>query len=277
MTKYNKDIHNCKCDNCEKGMRRTPYEIRSGKGLYCSRECNNEGKSKKAYNEMCEKVGYDFKQWLDIKYNVEKMNSRDLAELAYGKRKNGPNITNWMKKLGVSVRERSEAVELQWVDNEERRINQSITTKRVWGVGSESRAKLKVTMKSKEYREKQSISKTGEKNGMFGKIGTSNPRWNPDLTMKDRIDRRAINENIVWRKSVLKRDDYICKCCKYKRGGCLVAHHLNGYHWDIENRFVIDNGITLCESCHKDFHKQYGYGNNTKEQFNEYLNLALVP
>lgn len=33
-----------------------------------------------------------------------------------------------------------------------------------------------------------------------------------------------------------------------------------------------DNGITLSESIHKEFHAIYGNGNNTKEQFLEFIN-----
>lgn len=48
------------------------------------------------------------------------------------------------------------------------------------------------------------------------------------------------------------------------------AHHL--YSWKSYPllRFDIDNGITLCKKCHINFHKKFGYGNNTKEQFIEY-------
>lgn len=36
-------------------------------------------------------------------------------------------------------------------------------------------------------------------------------------------------------------------------------------------RLDINNGITLTEEIHKKFHKMYGYKNNTKKQFEEFI------
>ena len=74
-----------------------------------------------------------------------------------------------------------------------------------------------------------------------------------------------------WRKEIFKRDNYTCTICNVK-GQRINAHHI--YSWDKykERRFDINNGVTLCHSCHKDFHKNYGYGNNNMEQFTEYKN-----
>lgn len=101
-------------------------------------------------------------------------------------------------------------------------------------------------------------------------IGENNPNYNPNLTDEERILNRDTLQNIDWRNSVYQKDNYTCQRCG-QRGNKLNAHHLNGYNWCIEERFIIDNGITLCEDCHKEFHHVYGSKNNTKEQYNSWI------
>jgi len=75
----------------------------------------------------------------------------------------------------------------------------------------------------------------------------------------------------IWRTSVFARDNWICQ--KYKiRGGKIHAHHINNFADYPELRFAIDNGITLSEKAHKEFHKIYGIRHNTREQLLDYLN-----
>ena len=52
-----------------------------------------------------------------------------------------------------------------------------------------------------------------------------------------------------------------------KKTNDLVVHHLDGYNWCIEGRMDWDNAIVICKELHDAFHKKYGYGNNTAEQF----------
>lgn len=101
--------------------------------------------------------------------------------------------------------------------------------------------------------------------------GENHPFWNPNLTDEDRISRRYDNRNKIWRNLVYKRDEYTCQCCGDSSGGNLRAHHKDGYHWCEDRRYDVDNGITLCEECHKSFHIKYGYGNNTEKQIEKYL------
>lgn len=105
--------------------------------------------------------------------------------------------------------------------------------------------------------------------------GKNHPRWNPNLTDEDRMERRSVYPGYnQFIKDVMTRDNYTCQVTGIKSNGHnLIVHHLNGYNWDKENRINPDNGIVLCKQIHNLFHKLYGKGDNTKEQFNEFLEL----
>lgn len=94
--------------------------------------------------------------------------------------------------------------------------------------------------------------------------------YNPNKTDEERILNRDYYAIIEWRMNVYKRDNYTCRVCGDDKGNNLNAHHLNGYNWDIENRTNVDNGVTLCDVCHNNLHKSFGYGNNTKKQFDNW-------
>lgn len=108
-----------------------------------------------------------------------------------------------------------------------------------------------------------------------GRKGEGNPSYNPNLTSEEREERRTIFGYKVWILAVYERDKFTCQCCGDDRGGNLAAHHL--YSWDTykDLRLNVDNGITLCQdgsdSCHKLFHRYFGYGNNTRAQYDEFL------
>ena len=105
--------------------------------------------------------------------------------------------------------------------------------------------------------------------------GENNINWNPNKTQKERIYKRNYPGYKQFIKKVLARDNYTCKCCGKYESGKAVVHHLDGYNWCIEKRTDETNGITLCENCHDNFHSIYGNGNNTKEQFEEWIGHAI--
>jgi len=271
MSKYNRKSYELKCANCGDDFVQTSRSYRKdAKYRYCSKKCFYEHKSKLSYEEMCERVSADFKEWLVEKYCNEKLNSRDIAELAYGKRKNGPNITNWMKRLDVPVRSRTDAVALQWKDNPERRKKSAEVAIEYMGAGTEGRKKLIKVMQTKDYKEKQRVSKTGERNGM----------WNPEMSEEEREKQKRHARRYPgyndFRRKVYERDNYTCLKCGNESNGNLVVHHLNGFHWDEDSRTEVDNGATLCTDCHKEFHSIYGNRNNDLFQFGQYMNLTLT-
>jgi hypothetical protein len=61
----------------------------------------------------------------------------------------------------------------------------------------------------------------------------------------------------LWRKQVFERDNYTCQRCN-KKGSQLQADHIKPFCNFKELRFDINNGRTLCKSCHKQT-DTYGY------------------
>lgn len=86
----------------------------------------------------------------------------------------------------------------------------------------------------------------------------------------DNYDRFKDPKHINWAKAVKKRDNYTCRVCGV-RNVYLHSHHQNSFDWCIEQRFDINNGVTLCQTCHDRYHIIFGLGKNTKLQFEEFL------
>lgn len=110
--------------------------------------------------------------------------------------------------------------------------------------------------------------------GNIGKFysGENNPQWNHSLTEEERIIGRNYPEYTEWRNKVFARDKYTCRKCEDDKGGNLEAHHILNYSEREDLRTDIDNGITLCKDCHKEFHIRYGFTGNNENQLEEYLN-----
>jgi 5-methylcytosine-specific restriction endonuclease McrA len=78
--------------------------------------------------------------------------------------------------------------------------------------------------------------------------GENNPNWNNGSTVEN-LKLRQTLEFKLWRRSVFERDSYTCVKC-YQRGGELHADHIKPFALYPELRLAIDNGRTLCKSCH---------------------------
>ena len=101
--------------------------------------------------------------------------------------------------------------------------------------------------------------------------GDNGSNWKGGITPINKIARMSI-EFRLWREAVFARDNWTCQKTKIK-GGYLHPHHIQNFSQFPELRFAIDNGITLSEKAHREFHKIYGMQNNTREQLNEFLCL----
>lgn len=79
--------------------------------------------------------------------------------------------------------------------------------------------------------------------------GESNPNWKGGKTAEALVVRNSA-EYRHWRMSVFRRDNFTCVSCAL-RGGELNADHIKRFSDYPELRFVVENGRTLCVSCHR--------------------------
>ena len=151
--------------------------------------------------------------------------------------------------------------------------------------GSHTNVKVKCNCCGKEYElsYQKYLKGVHEDNTTYCKncantvlfTGKNHPNYNPNKTEEERIKGRAYPRYTEFIKKVLVRDNYTCQCCGQEIHGNSEVHHLDSYNWCIEKRTDETNGITLCDTCHKNFHSIYGKGNNTKEQFEEWIGHAI--
>jgi len=87
------------------------------------------------------------------------------------------------------------------------------------------------------------------------------------------VDRLNDPRHIKWAKIVKARDDYTCQICD-TTNTYLNSHHKNSWDMFENERFKVDNGVTLCVKCHERFHEIYGAGSNTECQFEEFARIA---
>ena len=127
----------------------------------------------------------------------------------------------------------------------------------------------------REYKEAIDIIKDKEKKLMFYEIITEYTFYetipeNTDveikamfILIKHKLDKenksywnyeeRRSSKYKNWKKQVLTRDNYICQRCGSKEN--LVVHHIKKFSENKQLRFDVNNGITLCQKCHKEVHK----------------------
>lgn len=88
---------------------------------------------------------------------------------------------------------------------------------------------------------------------MKTRIGKKANNWKGGISRAYKTGYESIQYK-EWRKKVFERDDYTCQKCGIRSGNgkatYLTAHHIKSFSEYPELRFEVNNGITLCESCH---------------------------
>jgi len=105
--------------------------------------------------------------------------------------------------------------------------------------------------KKSENARKQVLAQGGVPNAKKFKVGDRGPlcvNWKGGLVSQYKRVRTSY-EYAEWRRAVFVRDEFSCQCCG-EVGGRLHAHHIRSFATYPNERFSLENGITLCQPCH---------------------------
>jgi len=79
-----------------------------------------------------------------------------------------------------------------------------------------------------------------------------------------------------WEHSVKSRDNYTCFFSGENRKSKLTVHHIANFAECPEYRFEDWNGITMAIELHQEFHRIFGFKNNTIKQLEEFCKLKII-
>lgn len=161
------------------------------------------------------------------------------------------NLWDWFDDLGIERRTKSDAVVLQWQNNDERRLQGSGFMKTMLSTGVINNHGSNNPAKQAAARIKIKESKLGKKNWMHGRRGPLNPMWGGG---------KVYYYGASWpeqRDEARKRDNYTCQRCGLtgtEYGRQLDVHHIVKFrnfglarHAEANQ---LDNLVCVCTSCH---------------------------
>lgn len=248
------------CANCKKVFTRTPSQVKKSNNIVCSKECQ--------YKIMSTRKDINCKH-CDKLFTPNRKNQVYCSNSCSARNRPKKGITLFSKECENCNKEYKTSRKQQKfcsLDCRNKSFEDSVSIECNICKSVFSRNKYQYGRNKVSYCSISCMSFDYSKRLM----GAKNPNFIHGKTEELYNSGRKIAGYKKWRNDVIKRDGH--QCCVCKNNNDLVAHHLNGYNWFIEGRTDIKNGVTLCVDCHNSFHTIYGRGNNTKEQFEEYIN-----
>lgn len=168
---------------------------------------------------------------------------------------NGKRLNRWLKNNPAVLKQKAQNLRKyakKHPEIGEHLINHPNTIKSRFKTGEDKRREAKRNW-SQEVRDAQAkrMSKLASE-----QLGEKHPNWRGGIT--------PINQNIrngkrhrEWAINVYKKDKFTCQDCdKFCKKGNIIAHHMKPFSDNIDDRFDIKNGITMCRGCHVAFHSR---------------------
>ena len=280
-----------KCVNCGKEVYRSAADLKKGtKNVYCSQQCCREYRTKhKESNPTFKAQNVTKCAWCGKEISVSKdkrlrNNSNFCSKNCFNsyQRANwtGENSPRYQGKLQKRI------CEICGTSFETYFETQKYCSITCGNKAKENKVQLICICCQKPYSVPQSVHDWHEKRGHTYTFCSKecqykyftkerHPNWiinRDDLKDKDHSARQD-SEIIKWRQEVFVRDNYTCQMCGARSGTghkvTLNAHHIKPFASYEELRTDVNNGITLCEDCHKLTYKKES---QFEEMFFEILN-----
>lgn len=85
-----------------------------------------------------------------------------------------------------------------------------------------------------------------------GKVrrGESNPRWDGGKS-SEVVKAKASLDYRLWKEAVNARDNFTCQDCGGTDLNIIETHHIKPFAKFPDERYDVNNGITLCRFCHQ--------------------------
>jgi 5-methylcytosine-specific restriction endonuclease McrA len=80
--------------------------------------------------------------------------------------------------------------------------------------------------------------------------GSKNPSWKGGPKFWKKEDKRGDGVYQTWRSEVMKRDQGKCRLEGENCSGYKIVHHILGWAEYPQERYNVNNGITLCQGHH---------------------------
>ncbi len=232
-------------------------------------------------------------EWIDIlqkEYIDNKKSSLTIAK-EYGC--GSTTVYRWLKRLGFETRGVADTLRgVPLSEAHKKAVSESLKGINTWMKGrklsSETKRKLKLSSTGRKHTEESKKKMSENRKGMKfskshceaiskAKVGTQNGsnhwNWQGGITPdSDRI--RRSRDYKAWRLAVYKKDGFTCVGCGDSRGRNLEAHHKLSFANYPDERFNVDNGVTLCTTCHAEIHPELGFVGRGK-QHAEAIGAAL--
>lgn len=281
------------CTFCKKEINRSPAHI--SKNNFCCKLCYTE--AKKIYKELhpsynggqyvqCAQCGKDtYKNPLTLKNNKHNFCSKECLTIWKSSSDNRVLTPNYKNALLTKV---CLVCGISFTTYFERQATCSL----VCGNKAKEKKQLLVCINcNKEYtvipstiywaNKRRQVNNFCSKDCMYTYYqGENHYSWVKDRTqLKDPHNTiRWSKQMIDWRKDIYTRDNYTCQMCDNRSTKnnvvLLNAHHIVRFSDNERLRFDTNNGITLCEDCHKlTYGKEQDFEEHFKDKIKEKENL----